>query len=351
MNVTARQRGGVLVEIMIPLFAVLVAMLASDILILLYGQSPREVYAVMLEGTLGNPYGLGQVVFKATPLIFTGLAVAFAFHAGLFNIGAEGQLYAGALAIGVAGTYLPASLPAMIAVPIVLVAGVAAGAFAGFVPGWLKAKTGAHEVINTIMLNFIVVALANYLLGRFFVVPETLHTPEIAASARLARLSAFLPGLKGSAANLSFFAALAACAAVHVLFFRTRLGYELRAVGANPAAAEAAGIPVGRRVILAMTISGALAGLVGANFVCGYKYYFEEGFSSGLGFMGIAVALLARNNPLGIIAAALFFGMLSEGGLVINAMVPKELVEILQAVVIIAVVASGATLRGKGSRA
>jgi len=339
------RKKNIAVEILIPVFAVLLALIISNILILIYGESPYRVYKIMIQGTLLNPYGIGQVLFKTTPLILSGLAVAFAFRAGLFNIGGEGQLYIGTFATAIAGAYLPGSTPVIAAVILCIAAGFLAGAAAGFVPGYLKAKLGSHEVINTIMLNFIIMALINFLIIRYFKVPETLHTIDIIQTARLARLSSFIPALKGSAVNLSFILSLLMCIAVYVILWKTKFGYELRAVGLNPGTAETAGINVKRTIIAAMSISGGLAGMVGMNYVLGYKYYFEEGFSSGLGFMGVAVALLGRNHPLGVILSALLFGMLSQGGLVINAVVPKELVDVLQAVVIMSVVASNSEVR------
>ncbi len=330
-----------IIEILIPIFAVLLSLIISDILIIIYKQSPLKVYKILIEGTILNPYGIGQVLFKTTPLIFTGLAVAFAFHAGLFNIGCEGQLYVGAFTTAIVAAYLPQFTPPLIAILLAIIAGF----IAGFIPGYLKAKTGAHEVINTIMLNFIIMAIVNYLVIRFFKVPETIHTYPIINNAKIPRLFEYTSFFKGSAANLSFFIALLACFIIYIILWKTKFGYEVRATGYNPKAAETAGINIKKIVILAMSISGGLAGLVGINFVLGYKYYFEEGFSSGIGFMGIAVALLGRNHPLGVFIAALFFGILSQGGLVINAIVPKELVDILQAVVIISVVASSSEVR------
>ena len=215
----------------------------------------------------------------------------------------------------------------------------------GFIPGFLKAKTGSHEVINTIMLNFIVLAFINYLLVTYFRVPETLHTKEIISNAHLARLSEFIPALDSTYASLAFVIAILTAIVVYVILWKTKFGYELRAVGHNPEAAATAGINVKKCIMMSMAISGGLAGLIGLNYVLGDKYYFEEGFSSGLGFMGIAVALLGRNHPLGVVIAAFLFGVLSEGGLVINAVVPKELVDILQAIVIICVVASTTEVR------
>ena len=320
--------------------ALLVAMAASSVLILLYGQSPLAVYRLMLAHTWGDAYGLGQVLFKATPLLFTGLAVALAFRAGLFNIGAEGQLLVGSLFTALVGARVGA-LPGPLAVPLCLAAGAVGGAALGALPGWLKARFGAHEVINTIMLNFIAQALVLWAGRRAFFVEQTVHTAPIVPAARLPGL----PGLGESAASWAFPLGIVACVLVWFLLERTRAGFELRAVGQSPSAARAAGIAVGGAVISAMTLSGALAGLVGAGTVLGYKGYFEEGLGSGTGFMGIAVALLARSHPLAIVAAALLFGTLAQGGLAANALVPKEIIDVLQAVIILAVAATSAEVR------
>ncbi len=191
-----------------PLLAMLVAMLAGHLLILAVGQSPAVVFRALLAGTWGNPYGIGQVLFKATPLILTGLAVAIPFRAGLFNIGAEGQLVLGALAAGLVGTWLPAATPWVLGVPLVALAAAGAGAGWGALPGVLRARFGAHEVITTIMLNFVALALANYLVSTAFAVPGTLHTAPIVEGARLSRLGAWIGALHGSAANAALLLAL-----------------------------------------------------------------------------------------------------------------------------------------------
>ena len=316
-----------------PFLSVVLALATGSLFILAAGERPDEIYSLMLRESLGTGYGLGQTLFMATPLIFTGLAVALGFRAGLFNIGVEGQLYVGGFAAALAGIAC-AGRPAALALPVAIGAAAAAGALWGAIPGLLKARFGAHEVINTIMLNFIAFALVSYL-GRPHFEPATVRTAELGAGLRLPRLDVLLPALHGSPANLSLAIALAVAAAVGVLLFRTRLGYELRAVGLNPSAAAYGGVAVGRSQALALAISGAVAGLGGTNFVLGYKHFFELGFSAGAGFLGIAVALLGRNHPLGVIAAALFFGVLSYGGLVIHQRVPKELVEVLQGIVIL----------------
>ncbi len=321
------------------LVALLIALIAGDLLIIAYGESPSAVYRLLLEGTWGNWYGFGQVLYKATTLVFTGLAVSVGLRAGLFNIGAEGQLAAGGFAAAIAGLLMPAGTPWLLAVPLAMMAAAIGGGAVGFVPGVLKARFGAHEVIVTIMLNFIVLALLNWAVSAHLAVPETLHTEEMRAGT-VARLSAFIPAFQGSAANLTMLVAVAVTIGVAWFLFRSRPGFELRAVGLQPAAAEAGGVRVGATWIRALTLSGMLAGLGGINYVLGHRYYFEEGFAAGAGFMGIAVALVGRNHPLGVVLAALFFATLSQGGLAINAVVPKQLVEVLEGIVILAVAAS-----------
>ena len=330
MNVDLRRR---LLLGAAPLLAVALSLAVGAIFIFAIGEDPLAIYALMLRQSLGTGYGLGQTLFKATPLIFTGLAVALGFRAGLFNIGAEGQLYLGGLAAALTGVAL-AGLPAALLLPLALLAAAAAGAAWGAIPGVLKARFGAHEVINTIMLNFIAFALASFV-GRFVFEPATVRTASVGTGAEIARLDGLLPALHGSPVNLSLLLALLVVAGTNLLLFGTRLGYELRAVGLNATAAEYGGVSIGRTQVVAMALSGALAGLGGVNFVLGYKHYFELGFSAGAGFLGIAVALLGRNHPVGVVVAALFFGALSYGGLVINQQVPKELVEVLQALVIL----------------
>lgn len=330
MNVDLRRR---LLLGAAPLLAVTLSLAVGAIFIVAIGEDPLAIYALMLRQSLGTGYGLGQTLFKATPLIFTGLAVALGFRAGLFNIGVEGQLYLGGLAAALTGAAL-AGLPAVFLLPLALLAAAAAGAAWGAIPGVLKARFGAHEVINTIMLNFVAFALASFI-GRFVFEPATVRTATVGAGAEIARLDLLLPALHGSPVNLSLLLALLVAAGTNLLLFGTRLGYELRAVGLNATAAEYGGVSIGRTQVVAMALSGALAGIGGVNFVLGYKHYFELGFSAGAGFLGIAVALLGRNHPVGVVVAALFFGALSYGGLVINQQVPKELVEVLQALVIL----------------
>jgi ABC-type uncharacterized transport system permease subunit len=322
-----------------PLVALLLALVVGDILILAFGQSPSAVYRLLLDGTWGNAYGFGQVLYKATTLVFTGLAFAIGVRAGLFNIGAESQLAAGGFVAALLGLILPSWLPSLISLPLFIAASALGGGVVGAVPGYLKARFGAHEVITTIMLNFVVLALLAYFVSVYLHVPETLHTEEIKTGA-LPRLSDLIPAFHGSAANATILLALATALLTWWFLFRTRPGFELRAVGLQPAAAEYGGVRAGSVWLRAMVMSGALAGLGGLNYVLGYKHYYEEGFQTGSGFLGIAVALVGRSHPGGIILAALLFATLSQGGLAVNALVPKQMVEVLQAVVILAVATS-----------
>ena len=317
-----------------PSIALLLSFLVGGIFIVAIGRDPILVYEGFFSQTLGSAYGIGQVLFKATPLIFTGLAVALSFRAGLFNIGAEGQLTIGAFLTALVGFTFD-SLPGILLIPFSLIAGIFGGALWGAIPGILKAKFGAHEVINTIMLNFIAAALVSYLVINVYAVPATIHTPQISTTSELPRLDFLSDSLRGSPANISLFLALMVCIFCYYFLWKTRWGYELRALGLSKSASEYAGINIGKRTIMTLALSGGIAGLVGSNFVMGYKHYFELGFSEGVGYIGIAVALLAKNHPVGIILTSLFFGILEYGALTIGTLVPKELSNILQAIVIL----------------
>jgi simple sugar transport system permease protein len=323
-----------------PGISLLLSFVLGGMFIFFIGKDPLLIYSKLFTETLGNWYGVGQVLFKTTTFIFTGLAAAIAFRTGLFNIGAEGQLIIGAFVTAVVGfTFI--GLPAFLLLPCCLIAGMFGGAVWGGIPGLLKARFGSHEVINTIMMNFIAAALVSYFVNSVFAVPATIHTSSIAPAAQLPRLGSFWDDMRASPVNVSFFIALIACLVTYYFLWMTPSGYELRATGLNARAAEYGGINVQSRTTLAMALSGAVAGLGGINFVLGYKHYYEIGFSEGAGFIGIAVALLGKNHPFGIILAALFFGILEYGGLTINALVPKELVNILQAMTILIIIISG----------
>ncbi|MGH7471936.1 MAG: ABC transporter permease [Longimicrobiales bacterium] len=331
---------GRLDETLLPvLLALLAALVIGDVLILSFGQSPAAVYRMLLEGSWGNAWGFGQVLFKTTTLVFTGLAVAIGLRAGVFNIGAESQLAAGGFMAALVGMLLPAGTPALFAILFCMIAAAAGGGLAGAVPGMLKARFGAHEVIVTIMMNFIVLALLNYIVAAHLHEPETLRTPGVQAG-QIPRLAQVWPAFHGSAANFALLIALLLAGLLWFFLFRMRAGFELRAVGLQPSAAEYGGIKVGRVWFGALVLSGMIAGLGGINYVLGYKGYYEEGFAGGAGFLGIAVALVGRNHPLGVILSALLFATLSQGGLAINALVPKDIVDVLQATVIIAMAIS-----------
>ncbi len=319
------------------LVALSIAAVVGDLLILTFGESPATVYRLLVEGTWGNAYGIGQVLYKATTLTFTGLAFALAGRAGMFNVGAESQLAMGGFAAGIMGMLLPASIPGAIGLLLCVLAAACGGATVAAVPGVLRARFGASEVIVTIMLNFVVLALLNWLVSAKIHVPETLHTPPI-MSGNVPRLSMLFAAFHGSAANWTIMIAITVAIMAWWYLFRTRAGYELRAVGLQPDAAEYGGVLVPRVLFTTMALSGAMAGLGGVNFVLGYKGYYEEGFAGGAGFLGIAVALVGRNHPFGVLLAALLFATLSQGGLAVNALVPKQLTDILTAVVILAVV-------------
>ena len=321
-----------------PLLAIGIALFLGGVLVAMLGRNPFVVFARLADSIFGSPYGMGQVLFKATTLIGTGLSVAVAFRAGFFNIGVEGQMYLGGLAAGVVALWIPEQVPGFFGALIVLCAAAVAGGIWGAIPGALKAWLGVHEVINTIMMNFIAFALGSWLLVEHLALFETLHTAEIPVATQLARLESFLPMFRGAPVNLMLVLQIVFCAVCWVLLWRTRWGFELRAVGQSSTAAGVAGIPVRRRMVEAMALSGAVAGISAANFVLGYKHYFEEGFTAQAGFKGIAVSLLGGNHPFGVIPAALLFGGLDRGGFAINALVPKEIVDIMQAMVILLVI-------------
>jgi simple sugar transport system permease protein len=321
-----------------PILAILVAFFIGGLLILFIGENPIEIYGKMFERTLGTPYGFGQVLYRTTPLVLTGLAVAIPFQAGLFNIGGEGQALVGTFACALVGAVIPTATPSLLAIGACLLASAIAGGTWGAIAGGLKVRFGVNEVITTIMLNFIASALVGYLLTNHVAVSGTAHTAEIALSARLPRLDDFGGFFQRAPVNLALFLSLLIAVGAYVLVFKTKSGYELRAVGLNIEAARYAGINVGLHILGSMTVAGALAGLTAANYVMGYKYYYEFGATSGVGFLGIAVAMLANANPAWIVLSALLFGVLDYGGLTINAYVPKEIFLIIQALVILFII-------------
>jgi len=341
-------------ELLFPLIAVIAAFIIGGILILIIGDNPIVAYQLLLGSALSWPDGIGYTLFYATPLIFTGLAVLVALRCGLLNIGAEGQLYVAAFATAWVGITF-AHISAWLLLPLCFLAALVAGGTWGAIPGVLKARFGSHEVINTIMLNFVAVALVSYFTQYHYKTPgdPIMESSEIGGGAHIARLGKFLPGFpERIPLNLAFILALVCCVLVYLFLWRTKWGYELRATGSNPTAAEYGGISIRKQIIIAMTISGSLAGMVGINEVLGYRYRYYDGFSASYGFTGIAVALLGRNHPVGVLLSAILFGMLIRGGIFVDAFtnnVTKDLVDVLQGIVIL-FVAAEALFRGPFSR-
>lgn len=336
-------------ELTFPLIAVVAAFIVGAILILLVGDNPLVAYRLLLGSAFSWPDGIGYTLFHATPLIFTGLAVLVGFRCGLFNIGAEGQLYVAAFATAWAGITF-ANLSAWFLIPICFLAAILAGGVWGGIPGVLKARFGSHEVINTIMLNFIAFGLVSYFTQYHYKEPgPILQTTQIGWGAHIARFGKFVPGFpERIPLNVAFLVALLCCLLVYLFLWRTKWGYEIRSTGSNPLAAEYGGISIRKQIILAMSVSGALAGMVGINEVMGYRYRYYDGFSDGYGFTGIAVALLGRNHPVGVILAALLFAVLQHGGIYVDGFsehITKDIVQVLQGVIIL-FVAAEALFRG-----
>jgi general nucleoside transport system permease protein len=331
------------VRLAVPALAVFTALLVGAAVIALAGRDPLLAYVALWDGAAGSPRALSETLIWATPFLFSGLGVALAFRAGLFNIGAEGQLAVGATLGAWLGYALPGllggPLPAIVHLPIVLLGGALGGACWGAIPGWLKARTGAHEVINTIMLNYVALLGVGYLLNGPLRDPSRSNvlarTPEIALEARLPRLDGDLR------LHAGVLLALLAAVGVWWLLARTTYGFEIRTVGANPAAARYAGIGVGRTFVLAMALGGGLAGLAGAVEVAGLHYRHELGFSIGYGFDAVTVALLGRTHPLGVIPAALLLGGLRNGAtrMQFEAGVPVDLVTVIEGLVLLFVTA------------
>lgn len=312
--------------------AVALALVVGAVFILWAGKSPVVAYQALWSGSFGSIQDFGEMLVSMTPLVFTGLAVAFAYRCGLFNIGVEGQFIVGQLGAAWAG-YAITGLPAVLHVPSALLFGAAAGAIWAGIPGYLKAKLGVHEVINTIMLNYIALYFTHYLvIGPLKGHPFLPVTKEILPSAVLWH---FLPPTR---ANIGILVALLCAVIVYVILWKTRLGYEVRAVGHSQDAAEYAGISVGRSMVMAMLISGALAGMGGAVQVLGLQLKFYDVTSfTGYGFDGIAVALIGNLHPAGVVVAAALFGILARAGMMMQSLadVPKEVIGIVSAAIIV----------------
>ena len=317
------------------LIAIFIAFLVGSMVLLATGFSPIEAYGALIVGAFGDIYAIGQTLTQATPIIFTALAFLFAFKAGLFNIGAEGQFLVGAFAAAIVGISFN-GLPNIIHISLALLAGAFFGGLYAFIPAILKTKFGAHEVITTMMLTYVAIYLTGYLVTDIFKAPGWVsQTPLISPTAELPRI---LPPTQLSA---SIFLGIILVILTYFTLQKTVLGYEIRAIGLNPLAAENGGINVKKGLILSLVISGALAGIGGAGEILGVHKRFIDGFSPGYGWDGLAVALIGGLNPFGSFLAALLIGIIRSGGMTMNRVtgVPIDIVTILQALVILFVAA------------
>jgi general nucleoside transport system permease protein len=328
---------------LIPLLNLLVALLISGIVVLIIGESPLEAMWIMLKGAVGSIKGWSFLLYYATNFIFTGLAVAVAFHAGLFNIGGEGQAYIAGLGAAIVGLSLE-FLPWPIVIPLAIIASSLMGALWGFIPGYLQAKRGSHIVITTIMFNFIAVSLMAYLInywfrpiGKMAVESREVTGAYIMSFRELAKLF-FDYRLPSTPLNPTVFLALFVAWAIWYFLWRTKLGYEIRAVGLNSDAAVYAGIKPSKIIMITMAISGGLAGLVAVNEVLGAQHRLLLEYVQGAGFVGIAVALMGRNHPVGIVLSALLFGLLYQGGTELSFAKPeinRDMIVVIQGLVIL----------------
>ena len=304
----------------LPIVNLAFALLVAGVVVALVGFKPGQVLALLIQGAFGSKAGISYTLYYATTFVFTGLAVAVAFHGGLFNIGGEGQAMMGGLGAGLAALAWSAQLPAWLMLPVMVLAAALFGLVWAAVPGALQAYRGSHTVITTIMFNFIAAALLSYLLVGVLKEPGNM-TPE----SRAFGPSAHVPGMHEAMAwlgiewprtplNLSVVLALGAAVLTWLALWRSQPGYALRAVGFAPEAARYAGIRPQRLIVASMAASGALAGLVGVNEIAGVHGRLLPDFVAGAGFAGIAVSLIGRNHPLGIVLASLLFGALYQGG-------------------------------------
>jgi simple sugar transport system permease protein len=303
------------------------------------GKNPFQILSLLISEVFGSGYGFGQTLFKTTPLIILGCALALCFHASIFNIGAEGQLNAGAFTMGVLAAQMQ-GISIWVALPLIIAGGFIVSGLFGLIPALIKVKKGVSEVITTIMLNFIVLALVNYLLLGFFGVESTMHTVKIPDALMLPALSEFIPAFEGSSVNIVFILSILIAAALYIFIYKTRTGYRIRAIGLNETASKYIGIKINRYIVWVFVIGAGITSIAGLNYISGYKGYYEFGFSNNIGFTAIAVALLAKNNPVGVIFSAFLFGVLDYGGLSINQEVPKELMLVVQALIILSIIAA-----------
>ena len=327
-----------LLGVLPPIAAILVALAVGGLILFAAGYNPVLAYQVMWEGAFSDLRTFTEVLLNATPLILIGTGLAVAFRCSIWNIGAEGQFYAGAV-LSVTGALLLSGLPSLLLVPIVLILGVIGGALWGMLAGYLKVRFEASEIVTTIMLNFVATIGTSYLVTGPLI-EEAGKFPQTAQIAEAGRLLRFLPPTR---LHIGFLLALALAFVFYVVIFKTSIGYAIRAVGINAEAARYAGIDVKKNILLAMAISGGLAGLAGAVTVAGLTYRLFQTISPGYGFEGIAVALLANNHPIGVIFTGILFGALRSGSEVMqmNAKIPSVMVFAIQGLVILSVVAFG----------
>jgi len=319
--------------VLLPLVNIALAFITVGIIVRVIGVDPLHALELLVVGAFGSPESIGYTLYYATNFIFTGLAVSIAFHGGLFNIGGEGQAYLGGLGCGLAVLALDRYLPIWLMIPVGIAAAALFGAAWAAVPAWLQAWRGSHIVITTIMFNFVAAALMVYLMVNVLIAPDSM-TPQSRGFAP----SAFMPAMGGNALNLSLALALVCCVGVWVFLWHTPWGYALRTMGHNPEAAVYAGTDLRRMTMLAMCLSGALAGLVGVNELMGVHHRIVLDFPAGYGFAGIAVSLMGRNHPLGIVLAAVLFGALQQGGAELSFDIPnitREMVVVIQGLVIL----------------
>lgn len=326
---------------LIPLVAILLGLVVGGLIMLIGGFNPLLAYKALVEKVVGSPYDLGETMREITPLLLCGLSVAFAYRTGLFNIGAEGQLVMGMLGATWVGVQL--DLPAFIHAPLAIIVGMLAGGIWGALAGWLKASRGVNEVITCIMMNWIALYLANYLIGKFLLQEGTQRSKMINSGASIT--SSWLSGIFGdSRMHWGVLLALIAVPVFYILLWKTKQGYELRAVGHNPHAAQYAGMNVNANIVKAMFVGGLFAGLAGVIEVLGvFGYMTRAAASTGHGFDGIAVALLGGNHPVGILFGSMLFGSLTYGsaGMSFEANVPPEIIRVVIGLVIFFVGASG----------
>ncbi len=328
---------------LIPFLSLVLAMIVSGIVLLFIGENPIRAMVIMIKGSVGSDYGIGYTLFYATNFIFTGLAVAIAFHASLFNIGGEGQANVAGLGVAVVCLSFLGDIHWLVAFPLAIIGAAVVGAAWAAIPAYLQAKRGSHIVITTIMFNYIAAALMIYLLNEYFKVPgsmapESARFPEGSFIPRIDQMAAWVGiSLTRTPVNISFLLALVCCWGVWLLIWRSRLGYEIRAFGRSEPAALYAGIRPFRITMIALLLSGGMAGLMATNTVMGELHRLNLDSVQGAGFVGIAVALMGRNHPVGVLLAALLFGMLYQGGteLSFEMQIPRELILTIQALVIL----------------